>query len=472
MMSTDTSSTDVINPLANGSSPFGSAAPDQDRWGAALVALGRRAVDSPNVELLMHDAAAMLAESLDADVSGVSELINSGDHLAIELAPARPDVQFVAASHRTSSHAEGSLAGFAIAAGHPIAVPNLNQEARFIDLFLRNQRVESALACPLKLGDRAYGALLVGRFEPHTFSEHDLLFVEAIGHLITTTIARDRAEQALANQLRLDVAVLDTIEALVVVLDPETRIVQVNRWCEEIAGFSLPELQHRPFCSAFLVPSEVRMVKEALDRLQQKTAAPVEFESHVLTKHGLRRRIAWAFTRLQNAEGALESLVGTGIDITEKCDLEAKLQRAHALSGRASQPVDQAAGDAATRNQAEDELLSARPFQALPPGVFGDRRARPRRAYPYVQLIAPIVNGQMPPAHEFREVQCRDIGAGGFSFFASNPPQEPNLVVAFGAGESLTYLTARQIHLTPTSHSGQSAFIVGCRYTGRTKYVS
>ncbi len=335
MMTMNTTPTDLIDSLADGFSPFGSAAPGEDRWGAALVALGRCAVDSPNIELLMHDAAAMLAESLDADVSGVSELINDGDHLAIELVPARPDVQFDAAAHRTSSHAEASLAGFAIAAGHPIAVPNLSQETRFIDLFLRKERVESALACPLKLGDRAYGALLVGKFEPHTFSEHDLLFVEAIGHLITTTIARERAEQALANQMRLDSAVLDTIEALVVVLDPETRIVQVNRWCEEIAGFSLTELQQRPFCSAFLVPTEVRMIKEALDRLQQNTAAPVEFESYVLTKHGLRRRVAWAFTRLPNAEGSLESLVGTGIDITEKCDLEAKLERGSRIVGTA-----------------------------------------------------------------------------------------------------------------------------------------
>jgi len=354
-------------------------------------------------------------------------------------------------------------------------VPNLSQESRFIDLFLRNQNIQSALACPLKLGNRAYGSLLVGKFQPHIFSEHDLLFVEAIGHLITTTIARDRAEQALATQLRLDSAVLDTIEAMVVVLDPETRIVQVNRCCEEIAGFTLTELQQRTFCSAFLVPTEVRMVKNALDRLQQNATAPVEFESFVLTNHGLRRRIAWAFTRLQSADGTLESLVGTGIDITEKCDLEAKLERAHALSGRTAPSVDSPAGASAAlaaRNQEEEEIRGARPFQALPPGVFGDRRSRPRRAYPYVQLIAPIVDDELPPIHEFREVQCRDIGAGGFSFFSPKVPKELNFVVAFGAGDSLTYLTARQIHLTPTSRSGQSAYIVGCRYTGRTKYNS
>ena len=389
MMPMQSSPTDVIDPIADNFDAAGSGAAGQDRWGAALVALGRRAVESPNVELLMHDAAAMLAESLDGDVSGVSELVNGGDHLAIELAAARPDSQFAPAAHRTSSHAEGSLAGFAIAAGHPVAVPNMSQETRFIDLFLRKHRVESALACPLKLGDRAYGALLVGKFEPHTFSEHDLLFVEAIGHLITTTIARERAEQALANQLRLDSAVLDTIEALVVVLDPETRIVQVNRWCEEIAGFSLTELHQRAFCSAFLVPSEVRTVKDALDRLQQKNATPVEFESFVLTKHGLRRRIAWAFTRLENAEGDLESLVGTGIDITEKCDLEAKLEKAHALSGRTT--IDREQRDSAGSRDASPRRGRSRSGASV--SAASPRRVRRPPLSPAAGLSLRAVDG-------------------------------------------------------------------------------
>ncbi len=87
-------------------------------------------------------------------------------------------------------------------------------------------------------------------------------------------------------------------------------------------------MQQRTFCKArSWCPTEVGKVKEALDRLQRNATGPVEFESFVLTKHGMRRRIAWAYTRLLDSEGNLQSLVGTGIDITEKCDLEAKLQK-------------------------------------------------------------------------------------------------------------------------------------------------
>lgn len=460
------------------------ASTNEDRWRTALVALGRRAVASADTELLMHDAAAMLAESLDADVSGVAELVEDGAKLCLQLRGARDGVELAAAKQSIAVKRETSLAAFVLAEGGPLAVPDLSRETRFQDAFLRKHGVASAVACPLKLPNKSYGALLVANLRPQPFHEEDLLFVEAIGHLITTTIAKERAEQALANQLRLDAAVLDTIEALVVVLDPETRIAQFNRSCEEIAGFSLAELHQRLFCSAFLVPSEVRSVKETLDKLlQPSTSGPVEFESYVLTKHGTRRRIAWAFTRLTDAQGALESLVGTGIDITEKYDLEAKLAKAHALAGEKTQAVaDMAAGTtapaagnadgkaAATPQTEEEALKAARPFQQLPPGVYGERRARPRRAYPYVQLIAPIIDGQLPPRSEFREVQCRDIAAGGFSFFAPAAPQEAELVVAFGAGTSMTFLTARQVHTTPTTRDGKPCVIVGCRYTGRASY--
>lgn len=444
----------------------------EDRWRTTLVALGRRAVASADTELLMHDAAAMLAESLDADLSGVGELIEEGTQLRLQLRSARDGVEVGNVEQTIAVKMETSLAAFVLAEGHPQAVPDLSVETRFQDAFLRKHGVGSAVACPLKMPNKSYGALLVANLRPQQFNEEDLLFVEAIGHLITTTIAKERAEQALANQLRLDAAVLDTIEALVVVLDPETRIAQFNRSCEEIAGFSLAELHQRSFCSAFLVPSEVRSVKETLDKLLQPSATgPVEFESYVLTKHGTRRRIAWAFTRLADADGKLESLVGTGIDITEKYDLEAKLAKARALAGEKSPAAPETKTAPAAQTE-EEALRSARPFQQLPPGVYGERRSRPRRAYPYAQLIAPIVDGKLPPANEFREVQCRDIAAGGFSFFAPAAIKESDLVVAFGTGSSLTYLTARQVHTTPANRDGKPCVIIGCRYTGRASYKS
>ncbi len=135
--------------------------------------------------------------------------------------------------------------------------------------------------------------------------------------------------------------------------------------------------------------------------------------------------------------------------------------------------------DASNESAAASEDPLARPTS--PAGASGaamangakstERRFRPRRPYPYMQRMAPIVGGQMPGLHEFREVECNDIGAGGFSYFTPTRPVENDIIVAFGSGASQTYLLARLVHITPKVNHGQPMFLVGCRYTGRHTYT-
>ena len=95
---------------------------------------------------------------------------------------------------------------------------------------------------------------------------------------------------------------------------------------------------------------------------------------------------------------------------------------------------------------------------------------KPRRNFPYIQLIAPIRNGVLPQRSAFREIRCRDIAAGGFSFLAPEVPSETELVVAFGVGTNLTFLTAKVVHTASQTHNGKSVYTIGCQYTGRAKY--
>jgi hypothetical protein len=103
-------------------------------------------------------------------------------------------------------------------------------------------------------------------------------------------------------------------------------------------------------------------------------------------------------------------------------------------------------------------------------GPGSERRVKPRRAYPYVQWIAAMVDGKLPPRSEFREVRCRDISAGGFSFIVPRPPASDFFVVAFGAGSALTYLVAQAVHCNRIVRDGITMYVVGCHYTSRVKY--
>jgi hypothetical protein len=76
----------------------------------------------------------------------------------------------------------------------------------------------------------------------------------------------------------------------------------------------------------------------------------------------------------------------------------------------------------------------------------------------------------LPPPALFREVRCRDISAGGFSFVSQRPPEHTDYVVALGAAPVVIHLAVRVAHVTPEQVDGRDAFLVGCTYVGRVDY--
>ena len=75
------------NAATAGAIALGVESPDpsiagQSRREAAMLALGRRAVASPDVAVLMHDAASLIAETLGAEFFGVARTLPDGISLS------------------------------------------------------------------------------------------------------------------------------------------------------------------------------------------------------------------------------------------------------------------------------------------------------------------------------------------------------------------------------------------------------
>ena len=63
-----------------------------------------------------------------------------------------------------------------------------------------------------------------------------------------------RAEEALQEERNVVSAILDTVGALVVVLDPHGRIVRFNRACERTSGFDFADVKGRYIWDLFAAP--------------------------------------------------------------------------------------------------------------------------------------------------------------------------------------------------------------------------
>jgi PAS domain S-box-containing protein len=131
-------------------------------------------------------------------------------------------------------------------------------------------------------------------------------------------------ERALQQERNFASAILETVGALVTVLDPDGRIVQFNRACELTTGYSLAEVRGKRIWDFFVLPEEVERFKQMFSHLAVDEL-PQDYQSHWVTRHGTHRLIAWSSTMLPASDGTPSYIIATGIDITEREQLERAL---------------------------------------------------------------------------------------------------------------------------------------------------
>src|ERR1700688_3491419 len=143
-------------------------------------------------------------------------------------------------------------------------------------------------------------------------------FIHGVGFDITDL---KRTEEALQEERNVVSAILDTVGALVVVLDPEGSIIRFNRACEQTSGYSLAEVAGQKIWDLFMVPEELERFKSVFQQLCSDQL-PSDYEGYLIKRDGTRRLIAWSSTVLPGKNGKPTYIIATGIDITERKHLE------------------------------------------------------------------------------------------------------------------------------------------------------
>jgi PAS domain S-box-containing protein len=105
-------------------------------------------------------------------------------------------------------------------------------------------------------------------------------------------------------------AVLDTVAGFVIVLDPDRRIVRVNRSWEEMTGYSIDEVRGRYLWDYVEDPDRV-------SSLLERGKPVVDHEGYWRTKGSKSRVVSWSCTALPVNASRPGHFVVTGRDITE-----------------------------------------------------------------------------------------------------------------------------------------------------------
>ena len=131
-------------------------------------------------------------------------------------------------------------------------------------------------------------------------------------------------EHALQQERNFVAGILDTVGTLVTVLDQEGRIVRFNRACELTTGYAFDEVRGRCIWEFFPQPEEALRSRAVIAQLSADLL-PQDYQSHWMTRHGTSRLIAWSNALLPDNDGRPHHIIATGIDITEREQLERAL---------------------------------------------------------------------------------------------------------------------------------------------------
>ncbi|NEU76287.1 GAF domain-containing protein [Hassallia byssoidea VB512170] len=158
------------------------------------------------------------------------------------------------------------------------------------------------------------------------------LILAGIYYLIYREITqRKLTEESLHKERNFISAILDTVSALVIVLDSQGQIVRFNQACEQTTGYSFDEVRGRYFWNLFLLREELEPVKAVFQQLKNGEHLK-EYENYWVTKNGTRRLIAWSNTILHDDRGAVEYIIGTGIDISDQKRVDRHLTAQHSTT--------------------------------------------------------------------------------------------------------------------------------------------
>jgi PAS domain S-box-containing protein/diguanylate cyclase (GGDEF)-like protein len=194
----------------------------------------------------------------------------------------------------------------------------------------------TAVACvPLTAGGRSLGLLHL-RLAADDSARAELQVLDTIGNQIAIAVerahlyanmeslVRDRT-QALQAERNLLSAVVETTAALVVLTEADGTIRMFNQACANTFGWTLAQAAGRPAWEVFRMKGDEEGLRRfyhdmPLDQL------PPQIQGEWLTRSGQARSVIWSTAPLRGADGRIEAIVSTGIDVTELRGAEDRLK--------------------------------------------------------------------------------------------------------------------------------------------------
>ena len=170
-------------------------------------------------------------------------------------------------------------------------------------------------------------------------------------------------------------AILNTIAVLILVVDPEGRLVRSNAACHAATGYDFAKFVGTANWQDLVPRDEMEGVRRVIDRLLAGEEHVVH-ENHWRHRDGSLRMLCWRNTVLKDEAGQVQYIIATALDVTERHQAEVRaretledasrlqrLQTANELATLLAHELNQPLAAIASYAEAGQQLLRHTPLQ-------------------------------------------------------------------------------------------------------------
>jgi PAS domain S-box-containing protein len=227
---------------------------------------------------------------------------------------------------------------------------------------------------------------------------------DALRASLARIVERRRLADDLHKEQEFVKSLVTQAQAIVLVLDPQGRIVQYNPYLEQLSGQPLSAVVGRDWFTTFLPQRDRDIFRALFDKIIAGVDAG-GVTNPIVTSDGRQRLIKWSNTTLKDSSGNLTGVLAVGYDVTEVMEAQQKALQAERLAaiGQMITGLTHESRNALQRSQACLEMLAMevedRPDALELIARIEKAQEHLRRLYEEVRSYAAPINLDCEPCH-------------------------------------------------------------------------
>ena len=292
---------------------------------SAVAELGRRALASEDMDVLLRAGAEVARSELRSDYASVLELTSDGRSLHVRAADGFPDDMLGGVLRADAEE----LSRRALERDEPVAIEDFATEADLeASAVQRDLGVTSALVAPIGVAGRHFGVLGAYAREARTFTEDDADFISALASTLGLAAERTRHESRVRDSEARFRELADTTPALMWMTDADARVTFVNEGWLRFTGRTREEELGDTFAMSAHPDDRAELLTRWRRAFRRREELRFEYRLMHAPTGGYRWVLEVGIPRF--ADGEFAGYVGTTTDIHERRSMEEALRESEA----------------------------------------------------------------------------------------------------------------------------------------------